>query len=132
MPLIDRFYPFRLLAKCFKIQDDIIMQGTLIFFQPYHVVSSFVAYLLDYFLLAAHGVSRHDRPVYVYQFKKLRYRRYFVCFFRDGYFTKCDLIFSDKCTHHMIRHMFGIAAAAYGFSVNGYYRALFTFNIKPI
>ncbi len=108
------------------------MQGTLIFFQPYHVVSSFVAYLLDYFLLAAHGVRRHDRPVYVYQFKKLRYRSYFVCFFRDGYFTKCDLIFSDKCTHHMIRHMSGIAAAAYGFPVNGYYRALFTFNIKPI
>ncbi len=72
------------------------------------------------------------RVFHIYQFKKLRYRRYFVCFFRDGYFTKCDLIFSDKCTHHMIRHMFGIAAAAYGFSVNGYYRALFTFNIKPI
>ena len=108
------------------------MKLRLVVFKCKYIIGFLHNYLFRYFLLTAFRVQRDYLAFYIHKVEQLGYSRYFVCLFRYGYFSQCDLIFRNKSAHDMVGFVFRIGASAYRLPVDGYDGTFSMFDLKPV
>ena len=108
------------------------MQLWLVVFKRQYIVGFLHDYFLRYFLLTACRVYRNYLVFYIYKVEQLRYSRYFVCLFRYGYLSQCDLVVRNEGADDMEGFVFRIGASAYRLSVDCDDGTFSVLDIKPV